>query len=108
MLHSFITAENFPYEYINLPTPRGIGNIYLIPKKYKKPCKYCLSKLTKNSKKLRNTYIFKDTGKKTTKSWLLDSEEKCLIQTAFSELCLARLRTKKNIIRKTLILYEKG
>ena len=28
MLYSFITAESFPYEYINFPTPRGIANIY--------------------------------------------------------------------------------
>ena len=60
--------------------------------------------------KLKETkkYLVEDTGKKATKDWLLDSEEKCLIQTAFRRTAYNGLTTQKNTIRKTLILYEKG
>ena len=64
--------------------------------------------LERTNAKLRNIYIVEDTGKKVTKSWLLNSEKK-LIQTALRRTAYSATKNpEENTIRKTLILYKKA
>ena len=72
MQYSFITAESFPYQHIDFPTPRGIANIYFDPKEVQKPLYATMGwnyKITKqrnynNYMLLKQTNIkFKETKK---------------------------------------------